>query len=86
MLAPELADVCDVLNGSVSVDAMIESAAGASVTVEVFEPNDMEGPAAEVCAGTGSGRPLELGGCEALSVFVQVAAVMISLRLQLPVL
>lgn len=84
MLAPELADVCEVLNGSVSTDVIIVSAIGASAIVEVFEPNDVEGSVVEVCTDGGSNGRLELDGCEALWVFVFVVAVMISLRLQLP--
>ena len=85
LLAPELAEDCEVFGGSVSMDIITVSVVGVSSTVEVFEPKDMEGRAVEVCARSGSARPLELGGCETLSVLVFAVARKISLRLLLPV-
>ena len=65
MLAPELADVCEVGGGSVSTDAM-----GASSTVGVFESSDIVCPAAEACVEVGWAAPVELGVGEPSSVLL----------------
>ena len=65
LLAPELADVCEVGGGSVSTDAM-----GASSTVGVFESSDIVCPAAEACVEVGWAAPVELGVGEPSSVLL----------------
>jgi hypothetical protein len=75
-----------VLGGSISVDVItVSSVVGASAMVEVLESNDVEGAAVVPWTRCGSAGPLELGGCETLSLPVFVVAMVISLRLQLPV-
>lgn len=74
MLAPELADICEVGGGSVSTDAI----GGDFSTVEVFEFNDTVCPAAEACVEVGWAAPVELGVGEPSSALLSAVDPMVS--------
>lgn len=85
LLAPELAEVCEVFGGRVSVDVITVSIIDASSIVEVFDAKDTAGPAEDdcvLCTRTAPVEPVELDGGETLSALLSAVADKISLRLQ----